>query len=96
VIFVELAAEGEKIFAKGTEIAIRIERELLEGFDERELARLNRAFNDLIAQAEAHSYHPNLRRLSKAQQHPAKPYANDKAVRGAKKARVNRRATSRR
>jgi DNA-binding MarR family transcriptional regulator len=96
ILRIELTAEGERVFAKGTEIAIRIERELLEGFDERALARLNRAFNDLIAQAEAHSYHPNLRRLSKARQRLTKPPEKDRSLRGAKKARVYRRATRRR
>jgi DNA-binding MarR family transcriptional regulator len=96
ILRIEVTAEGEKIFAKGTEIAIRIESELLEGFDERELARLNRAFTDLIAQAEAHSYHPNLRRLSKAQQRLTKAQAKDKSIRGAKKLPVKRRAASRR
>jgi DNA-binding MarR family transcriptional regulator len=96
ILRIELTADGEKIFAKGTEIAIRIERELLAGFDTRERARLNRAFTDLIAQAEAHSYHPNLRRLSKARQRLTNPQAADKPVRPGKKAIAKRRATSRR
>lgn len=89
ILRIELTAEGERIFAKGTDIAIRIERELLEDFDERDLERLNRAFKKLTAKAEAHSYHPNVRRLTKTQ-------ANDKSPRAARKATIKRRAASRR
>jgi DNA-binding MarR family transcriptional regulator len=88
ILRIELTAEGERIFAKGTEIAIRIERELLEDFDERELARLNRAFEELIAKAEAHDYHPKLRRLAKAEM-------KDKSTATAKRATPKRRAASR-
>jgi DNA-binding MarR family transcriptional regulator len=54
ILRIELTAEGERLFARATEIAIRLERELLEDFDERELARLNRAFTKLTERAEAH------------------------------------------
>jgi DNA-binding MarR family transcriptional regulator len=89
ILRIELTAEGERIFAKGTEIAIRIERELLEGFDERELARLNRTFTELIAKAEAHDYHPKLRRISKAGK-------KREAARPAAKTTAKRRAATRR
>jgi DNA-binding MarR family transcriptional regulator len=89
ILRIELTPEGERIFAKGTEIAIRIEHELLEDFDERDLARVNRAFEDLIAKAEAHSYHPKLRRLTKTEK-------KDRAPATARKAPTKRRAASRR
>jgi DNA-binding MarR family transcriptional regulator len=89
ILRIELTAEGERIFAKGTEIGIRLERELLEDFDERELARMNRAFEELIARAEAHSYHPKLRRLAKAERKVDVPAA-------ARRAPAKRRAASRR
>jgi DNA-binding MarR family transcriptional regulator len=88
ILRIELTAEGERIFAKATEIAIRVERELLEDFDERDLARVNRAFEELIAKAEAHSYHPKVRRLMKA----AKKEPSPPTVR---KAPTKRRAASR-
>ena len=66
ILRIEMTAAGERLFAKGTEIAIRIERELLEGFDARELAAVNRFFADLTAKAESHSFHPKLRRLKAA------------------------------
>ena len=67
ILRIELTADGERLFARGTEIAVQLERELLEGFDERELARLNRAFTKLTEKAEGHSYHPKLRRLTRSQ-----------------------------
>jgi DNA-binding MarR family transcriptional regulator len=93
ILRIELTAEGERIFARGTEIAIRIERELLEDFDERDLARLNAAFTTLTAKAEAHEYHPKLRRLGKAQ---AKVQAKERSRPAVRKPAVKRRASSRR
>jgi len=66
ILRIEMTAAGDRLFAKGTEIAIRIERELLEGFDARKLGAVNRFFADLTAKAESHSLHPKLRRLTKA------------------------------
>ena len=65
ILRIELTTAGERLFAKGTEVAIRIEQELLEGFDARELAAVNRFFGELTANAESHSFHPKLRRLTK-------------------------------
>ena len=65
ILRIEVTAAGEKLFAKGTEAAIRIERELLLDFDTRELAAVNRFLGALTASAEGHSFHPKLRRLSK-------------------------------
>jgi DNA-binding MarR family transcriptional regulator len=89
ILRIELTAEGERVFAKATEIAIRLENELLDGFDPRELTRVNRALEELTAKAEAHSFHPKLRRLTKAD---AKP----KPAPPARKVRPKRRASSRR
>jgi DNA-binding MarR family transcriptional regulator len=66
ILRIELTAAGDRLFAKATEIAIRVEQELLAGFDVRDLAHLNRLLGDLTHAAEAHSYHPKLRRLTKA------------------------------
>ena len=66
ILRIALTADGERLFARGTDIAMRLEHELLGDFDERELARLNRAFTKLTEKAEAHSYHPKLRRLTRA------------------------------
>jgi DNA-binding MarR family transcriptional regulator len=61
----ELTAAGDRLFMKATQVAIRMERELLEGFEERELTRMNQMFEALIATAEAHSHHPTLRQRAK-------------------------------
>jgi len=65
ILRIELTPAGIRLFEKGTEIAVRMERELLEGFQEQDLLTLRRLFGDLIASAEAHSFHPKLRRLHK-------------------------------
>jgi DNA-binding MarR family transcriptional regulator len=66
ILRIELTPDGEKLFAKGTEAAIRIEQELLEELDTRDLAAANRFLGALTSIAERHSFHPKLRRLSKA------------------------------
>jgi DNA-binding MarR family transcriptional regulator len=65
ILRIEVTAAGEKLFAKGTEAAIQIEKELLEDFDARELATVNRFLGALTAKAEGHSFHPKVRRLGK-------------------------------
>jgi DNA-binding MarR family transcriptional regulator len=65
ILRIGLTAAGERLFARGVEVGKRIERDLFAGFDEGELARLDRTFTDLIARAESHTYHPKLRRLAK-------------------------------
>ena len=66
ILRVELTAVGERLLAKGTDVAVRVEQELLEGFEAAELADLNRLLTKLTVVAEAHSYHPKLRRLRKS------------------------------
>jgi len=73
ILRIELTAAGERLFAKATQIAIRMERELLAGFDERELARMNQVFEALIATAEAHSHHPKVRSVAKLPTADKKP-----------------------
>jgi DNA-binding MarR family transcriptional regulator len=85
ILRIEMTAAGERLFAKGTEVAIRIERELLEGIDARELAAVNRFLGELTTKAESHSFHPKLRRLTKAA-------AKTKTVRAAIKRPIRRRA----
>ena len=85
ILRIEMTAAGERWFARGTELAIRLERELLEGFDARELAAVNRFFGELTAKAESHSFHPKLRRLTKSA-------ARAKTVRATAKRPVRRRA----
>ena len=85
ILRIEVTATGERLFAKGTEVAIRIEQELLDGFDARELKTVNRFFGELTAKAESHSFHPKLRRLTKAA-------AKAKTLRAAAKRPVRRRA----
>ena len=63
ILRIELTSAGDRLFDKGTEIAIQLERELLEGFAPKDIEQLNRSFDELIAKAEAHSFHPKLRRL---------------------------------
>jgi len=87
ILRIELTAAGDRLFAKATEVALRLEQELLEGFDERDLVLLNRMFVELTAKAEAHSYHPKLRRLGKVA-------AKSKPARPARKTPVRRRAGS--
>jgi len=85
ILRIEVTATGERLFAKGTDVAMRIERELLEGFDARELKAVNRFFAELTAKAESHSFHPKLRRLTKAAERV-------KAARSAAKRAIRRRA----
>jgi len=85
ILRIEMTAAGERWFARGTELAIRLERELLDGFDARELAAVNRFFGELTAKAESHSFHPKLRRLTKSA-------ARAKTVRATAKRPVRRRA----
>ena len=66
ILRIEVTAAGRKLFEKGTEVAIRLERELFEEFDAREVETLNGLFGRLIASAERHSYHPKLRSLPRA------------------------------
>jgi DNA-binding MarR family transcriptional regulator len=65
ILRIELTAAGDRLFMKATQVAIRMEHELLKGFEERELTRLNQMFEALIATAEAHSHHPTLRQRAK-------------------------------
>ena len=65
ILRIELTAAGERLFMKATQVAIRMERELLEGFDEREITRTNQMFEALIATAEAHTHHPTVRQRAK-------------------------------
>ena len=87
ILRIEVTAAGERLFAKGTEVAIRIEKELLEGFDARELKAVNRFFGELTEKAESHSFHPKLRRLTKAA-----TKAKTKTLRAAAKRAIRRRA----
>ena len=66
ILRIDVTAAGRKLFAKGTEVAIRLERELFKEFDPREVETLNGLFGRLIASAEQHSYHPKLRSLPRA------------------------------
>ncbi len=66
ILRIELTGAGQKLFDKGTEIARQLERDLVEGFAPQDVEQLNRAFNELIAKAEGHSFHPKLRRLTRA------------------------------
>ena len=72
VLRIELTGAGQRLFAKATDIAIRVEQELIKGFAQADLAHLNRLLGELTAAAEAHSYHPKVRRLGKL---AAKPRA---------------------
>jgi DNA-binding MarR family transcriptional regulator len=65
ILRIDLTSAGERLFAKGTEAAMQIEKDLLEDFDARELGAVNRFLDALTTKAEAHSFHPKLRRLTK-------------------------------
>jgi DNA-binding MarR family transcriptional regulator len=86
ILRIELTAAGERLFAKGTEAAIQIEKELVEGLDARDLGAANRFLGALTAKAERHSFHPKLRRLGKAGASPKGAGAKVKSVRGVKTA----------
>lgn len=73
ILRIELTAAGDRLFMKATQVAIRMEHELLKGFEERELARLNQMFEALIATAEAHSHHPKVRSVAKLPAADKKP-----------------------
>jgi DNA-binding MarR family transcriptional regulator len=66
ILRIELTPAGDQLFERATQIARRLELELLQGFEQRELEDMNRSFAALIERAETHSYHPKLRRLSRA------------------------------
>jgi DNA-binding MarR family transcriptional regulator len=89
ILRIELTNAGVRLFERGTELAIRFERELLEGFDGGDLGHLCRGLNALIARAERHSYHPKLRRLHKSAEKP-------KVARAARKKPPRQRAAGRR
>jgi len=89
ILRIEVTAAGRKLFEKGTEVALRLERELFEGFETREVETLNRLFGRLIESAERHSYHPKLRSLPRAA-------AKAQPPRVARKSAPRRRAASRR
>jgi len=78
ILRIELTVAGQRLFARATDIAIRVEQELIKGFAQADLAHLNRLLGDLTAAAEAHSFHPKLRRLGKIAARP-------KTVRGVAK-----------
>ena len=86
ILRIELTVAGDRLFAKATDVAIRVEQELLEKFEPGELAHLNRLLTELTAAAEAHSYHPKLRRIA----------AKAKLVRVASKAPARRTARTKR
>jgi DNA-binding MarR family transcriptional regulator len=88
ILRIGLTTAGVKLFEKGTELAIRLERELLEGFDPHDIDELNRRLAALVTQAEQHSYHPKLRQLDKRS---AKP----QPARAARKATARRRTAAR-
>jgi DNA-binding MarR family transcriptional regulator len=89
ILRIEVTTAGRKLFERATEVAIRVERELFEDFDPREVEKLNRLFARLIASAERHSYHPKLRSLPKAA-------ANAQPARVPRKPAARRRAAARR
>jgi DNA-binding MarR family transcriptional regulator len=60
-----LTASGEQLLAKTIDIAIRLERELLEDLGVRDIQSFNRILTELTMRAETHSFHPKLRRLTK-------------------------------
>jgi DNA-binding MarR family transcriptional regulator len=88
ILRIEVTAAGRKLFEKGTEVAIRLERELFEEFTPREVDTLNGLFSRLIASAERHSYHPKLRGLPRAA-------AKSRPASVARKATPGRRAAAR-
>jgi DNA-binding MarR family transcriptional regulator len=85
ILRIEVTPAGTRLFERATELAIRLERELVENFAPREVEDLNRLFAALIAKAEAHSYHPKLRRLRKtaAKAKPARTTAKPRRRRRA-------------
>jgi DNA-binding MarR family transcriptional regulator len=89
ILRADLTPAGARLFEKATELAIRLERELFADFAPRDVEQLNRLFAALIAKAEAHSYHPKLRRLSKRS-------AKKQQARSASNPRARRRAATRR
>jgi hypothetical protein len=90
ILRIELTAAGKKLFAKGTDAAIRIEKELLDGLDARDLAAANRLLGALTTKAERHSFHPKLRRLAKVGANPKAAGARPKTA-GTAKTRLRRR-----
>jgi DNA-binding MarR family transcriptional regulator len=65
ILRAELTTAGERLFAATASVAERVERELLAGLPARDLENLNRQLAELTVTAEAHSFHPKLRRITK-------------------------------
>ena len=76
ILRIELTAAGERLFVKATQVAIRMERELLASFEDRELTRMNQVFEALIATAEAHTHHPTGRQRAKTPARGTPPSAS--------------------
>jgi len=89
ILRIELTAGGERLFERATELAIRVENELVEGIARPEIESLNRLLSVLTEKAEAHAHHPKLRRLGKAA-------APDKPAGAVSKLHPRRRAAVRR
>jgi len=82
ILRIDVTPAGERLFAKGTQAAMQIEKELLEDFDARDLAAANRFLSALTAKSEAHSFHPKLRKLTKANAKTKGPRASAAARAG--------------
>jgi DNA-binding MarR family transcriptional regulator len=65
ILRAELTTAGERLFATTAEVAERLERDLLASFPARDLDNLNRQLAELTKTAEANSFHPKLRRVTK-------------------------------
>lgn len=52
ILRIELTAAGRRLYARATEIAMRVEQDMLEGFTAAGIERLNRALQTLISNAE--------------------------------------------
>jgi DNA-binding MarR family transcriptional regulator len=83
ILRIELTTGGERLFERATELAIRVEAELVEGFAAAEIQDLNRLLSTLTEKAEAHAHHPKLRRLGKsaAKAKPARTASRPRARR---------------
>jgi DNA-binding MarR family transcriptional regulator len=66
ILRITLTAAGERLFARALQAAAQLERQLMSTLNATELAGLRKGLEKLLANAEAHEFHPAVRRSAAA------------------------------
>jgi DNA-binding MarR family transcriptional regulator len=64
ILRISLTAAGRQVLARGTRIGLQLEKELVSDLDAAELAALRKGLSKLLASAQQHECHPEVRRLA--------------------------------